>query len=210
MYDEAEKQLDIFEAIKKKLAEIKKLAPTKSVWKRMMHYTAMAEYVKLREQLVREGKAKRPFERAASIVATRMGKKAYFARQVRRNTNYFYKNGRLPSFQSKRRGGKLSLLDNNEAVALAVRRYLALQQIGEISPDALRRHLINEIFPSLSSENVDNIPQTIATRTMQRWLHKLGFLRSRAKKGVYVDGHNRPDVIKARKNFLDRLKELEV
>ena len=97
-----------------------------------------------------------------------------------------------------------------EAVALAVRRYLAQQQIGEITPDALRKHLINEIFPSLPSENADVvIPQSIATRTMQRWLRKLGFLRSRAKKGVYVDGHNRPDVIEARKKFLDRIKELE-
>ena len=176
-----------------------------------MHYTAMAEYVKLREDLVREGKAKQPFQRAASIVAARMGKKEYFARQIRKNTYYFYRNGHLPPLQSKRRGGKLSLLDNNKAVALAVRRYLAQQQIGEITPDALRKHLINEIFPSLPSENADVvIPQLIATRTMQRWLCKLGFLRSRAKKGVYVDGHNRPDVIEARKKFLDRIKELEL
>ena len=206
--DEAAEPVDICSAIKGTLQGLRKLKPSPSVWKRLMMFTAMVEYDKLRNHLVKEGKSKWPYQRASVIVAHRMGKGKSFARRVRANTSFYYKNNCLPALTTKKRPGGNSLLEN-EAVQLAVRRYLASQQIGDISPASLRKHLINHVFPALLPDSTGSIPTTISTRTVQRWLHKLGYVRSRAKKGVYVDGHNRPDVVEARNKFLERVKELE-
>jgi hypothetical protein len=46
-----------------------------------------------------------------------------------------------------------------------------------------------------------------STRTAIRWLNKLGFLHSKFTKGVYVDGHERDDVVEYRKKFLEDMEE---
>ena len=44
---------------------------------------------------------------------------------------------------------------------------------------------------------------TIVEYTAQHWLKfKLGYECREAKKGIYIDGHECPDVIKERKEFL--------
>ena len=51
---------------------------------------------------------------------------------------------------------------------------------------------------------------TVSRSTAQRWLYKLGFQHKVAKKGVYIDGHDRPDVIDYRNNvFLPQMAEVE-
>lgn len=52
-------------------------------------------------------------------------------------------------------------------------------------------------------------PVEIKSRTARRWLHKLGFEYKDVKKDVFVDGHERPDVIEDREQFLKTKKELE-
>jgi hypothetical protein len=47
----------------------------------------------------------------------------------------------------------------------------------------------------------------ISEATAQRWLKKMGFEFKKFTKSVYVDGHEREDVIKYRKKFL---KEMEM
>ena len=47
-----------------------------------------------------------------------------------------------------------------------------------------------------------NMPRTISIRTANRWLHQLGFTPQSHKKGSYVDGHEREDVVKSREEFL--------
>ena len=44
-------------------------------------------------------------------------------------------------------------------------------------------------------------PRTVSLTTSLRWLHHLGFLVLTPKKGVFVDGHERPDVVAQRKEF---------
>ena len=53
-----------------------------------------------------------------------------------------------------------------------------------------------------------NIPSSVSNRTACRWLHKLGFKPSSTRKGVYIDGHERDDVVKYRKLYLKRLEIL--
>lgn len=49
---------------------------------------------------------------------------------------------------------------------------------------------------------------TIQTRTIRRWLHRLGFDWREVKKGVFVDGHERPDVIQYRQEFVSTIRQL--
>jgi len=45
--------------------------------------------------------------------------------------------------------------------------------------------------------------------TARRWLHKLSWRYMQKKKGMYIDGHEREDVVEYRKKFVERWKEYE-
>ena len=64
----------------------------------------------------------------------------------------------------------------------------------------------NDLLPSYHLP--PNLPR-ISLCTATRWLHKLGFRPQSHKKGAYVDGHERGDVVKSHKEFLKKLKELK-
>lgn len=49
----------------------------------------------------------------------------------------------------------------------------------------------------------------IHVRTARRWLHKLSWRYQQKKKGMYIDGHERDDVVQYRKGFVERWKEYE-
>jgi len=63
---------------------------------------------------------------------------------------------------------------------------------------------IQEVI-DLSSENKHAI---ITSRTMRRWLNSLGFSWRDVKKGVFLDGHEREDVVQYRKEFLRIVHDL--
>lgn len=48
----------------------------------------------------------------------------------------------------------------------------------------------------------------IRARTARRWLRRLGYRWQDVKKGVFIDGHERPDVVEYRKWFLDEMERL--
>lgn len=56
------------------------------------------------------------------------------------------------------------------------------------------------LFPKLKIEN------TICPSTAVSWLKGLGFRRSKYKKGIYIDGHERADVVEARKEFVSYME----
>jgi len=62
------------------------------------------------------------------------------------------------------------------------------------------------IIPSIG---LDLGGKSIGEKCSRRWLHKLGYSMTEVKKGVYVDGHERKDVIEYRTEFLKTVKENE-
>ena len=52
-------------------------------------------------------------------------------------------------------------------------------------------------------------PIVIRSRTARRWLCKLGYEYKDVRKDVFVDGHERSDVVEDRKNFLTKMEELK-
>ncbi|ORU94723.1 MAG: hypothetical protein A6F71_09525 [Cycloclasticus sp. symbiont of Poecilosclerida sp. M] len=49
----------------------------------------------------------------------------------------------------------------------------------------------------------------VCTSTASEWLHELGFSYKQFSKGVYFDGHERPDVVEDRKKYLATLSSYE-
>ena len=68
-------------------------------------------------------------------------------------------------------------------------------------------HALNKIIlPSLGMSP----SKPLCERTARRWLVKLGWTRTILRKGVYMDGHERSDVVEYReKVFLPKMKEFE-
>jgi hypothetical protein len=87
-----------------------------------------------------------------------------------------------------------------------VRRYLAAQNLGTITPHLLCRHVNDVILPALEMTKKKG---SISKRTAINWLKKLGYVCKDVKKGVYHDGHEHSDVVEARKKFLEEMKRYE-
>ena len=67
-------------------------------------------------------------------------------------------------------------------------------------------HWINEEL--LPNENLEpGFPRQISVETARKWLHELGFEVLSADKGMFFDGHEREDVVKERKIFLEKMIE---
>jgi hypothetical protein len=81
-----------------------------------------------------------------------------------------------------------------------VRTYLASQNLGTVAPWTFCHHVNTTILPTL------DIKATITESTAQRWLRlKLSYECKESKKGMYVDGHKHPDVIKEREVFIRQI-----
>lgn len=64
-------------------------------------------------------------------------------------------------------------------------------------PSKLRKYVNERLLPEL------NIEGSICERTVARWLNKLGFRVCNVQKGVYIDGHEREEVVAARKEYIE-------
>ena len=78
--------------------------------------------------------------------------------------------------------------------------------LGTITPRELCRHINQVIIPAL---DLSEKKSSICKCTAINWLKKLGYMCRDVKKGVYHDGHECPDVIKAHKKFLDQMQQYE-
>jgi hypothetical protein len=96
------------------------------------------------------------------------------------------------------------LLD--ERVKTAARGWLTSQKVGEVNPRRFQQALNTEILPALSI----TLTRPLCERTARRWLLKLGWRLKALKKGVYMDGHERDDVVKYRNEvFLPAMAKFE-
>ena len=68
--------------------------------------------------------------------------------------------------------------------------------------------LESDLLPLVRQHHPD-APSKVSVSTAICWLHKLGFNPSSTKKGLYIDGHERKDVVDYRKLYLIKLEVLE-
>jgi hypothetical protein len=190
----------IEEIVAARLKDIKKLKTPRAI-KMVTQLTAVAEYVKLCRRYVSDSKCKRPCLNASLAVERHMYKGSHFTHQVRWNEAYLIWYKRLPATKAGAFRGQYSLLENN-TICQSVRVYLAVQKLGEITPKELCQHVNNVILPAINLTRKDG---SICEQTAIRWLIKLGYPCKNVKKGLYHDGHKRPDVIKDHDIYIDQL-----
>lgn len=92
---------------------------------------------------------------------------------------------------------------NDDAVKTAIRAYIKENAVVLGRPNIRVRGVakfVNELLPSLGYKKV-------AESTVLRWMHQLGFKLRRLKGKVWVDGHDRPDVLAQRREFLRVLRD---
>jgi hypothetical protein len=133
------------------------------------------------------------------------GTGVHFARQVRFLARHYQLFEHLPA--SNRGGDHGRSLLNDERVQTSARTYLLDLPVGEVTTAQFHRVLNERILPSLGYQLRGT---GLSLRTARRWLYKLGWRHTELKKGVYMDGHERPDVVEYRNNvFLPLMASLE-
>jgi hypothetical protein len=70
-----------------------------------------------------------------------------------------------------------------------------------VRPSKLRSYVNEHLLPELGFGG------SICERTATRWLGKLGFRLCHVQKGVYVDGHEREEVVAARKTYIEFMEK---
>ncbi|KAF7343545.1 hypothetical protein MSAN_01975000 [Mycena sanguinolenta] len=68
--------------------------------------------------------------------------------------------------------------------------------VNEEMPRSLKQYLELELFPRIGYKVVHGI----SVATARRWLHEQGFEYTEVKKGLFYDGHERPDNVDYRQN----------
>lgn len=118
----------------------------------------------------------------------------HFARRIRFIARHYQLFEQLPA--EKRGGDRGHSLLNDEQIQAGARAHLASLPTGEVTPKRFHHALHERILPSLGFI----LAKPLSERTARRWLIKLGWRRTMLKKGVYMDGHERPDVVEYRAN----------
>jgi hypothetical protein len=132
------------------------------------------------------------------------GTGVHFTRQIRFLARHYQLFEQVTE-EKRGTGGGRSLL-KDERVQAATRAHLSTVPKGEVTPKGFHRALNERILPSLGFA----LKAWLSERTARRWLISLGWRRTRVKKGVYMDGHERPDVVKYRNNiFLPLMASFE-
>jgi hypothetical protein len=133
------------------------------------------------------------------------GKGTWFARRIRALARHYQIFEKLPV---EKRGGSANAWSclHNESVQKRTLDWLRAQPTGKVTPRGLQRALNSTIFPELNIRP----KKPFSECTARRWLIKLGWRRTVVRKGVYMDGHEREDVIKYRNEvFLPAMARFE-
>ena len=94
------------------------------------------------------------------------------------------------------------------------------EELNKAASDFVRKNAVVKGRPNLTSHSFSQwvnqsllpssildpgYPRSISVETGCKWLHELGFEVLDKKKGVYIDGHERDDVVQHRQRFLRQM-----
>ena len=124
-------------------------------------------------------------------------------------TIFFQNEGEVPeSTQGKyqRSGIVWSCEDLNKRATKYVRENADVKGRPNLTVCSFSEWVNNELLPNETLE--PGFPRKISHETGRKWLHELGFSVVSKKKGTFVDGHEREDVVQYRSKFLRRMVTL--
>ncbi|POW23227.1 hypothetical protein PSHT_00407 [Puccinia striiformis] len=120
----------------------------------------------------------------------------YLSRSIQREAKNIIKHQRLLEVKRGNQKTHRSLLDNIE-LRKELFTWAASQVPGHVTPLTFREYTINTVFPKF------NIHHGLSRDSATRWMMKLGYRPQEHRKCLYFDGHERPDVLEARKKYIE-------
>ena len=193
----------------KKLLRSSKSAPT---GQNLMRHMAVLYFLQLQ--------LKRPWETREAlslVVSESFGKRTETARRIRAWEKSWISVGTIKIGLRGISASAFSWLDD-EGVLLAVREYIATvgekltsHGLAQAVTQYLQSDMIgcDEVETTLRDEHSIAWKRSISERTARNWLNKLGFAWKDVRKGVYIDGHERDDVVRYRQDmFLPSVQQL--
>jgi hypothetical protein len=147
------------------------------------------------------------WRQASNLAARAAGKSLKFARKIREWIHSYLHHQKLPMhrygcFHS-------SILDDED-----IQQAIQLQLLEKASKAYICAQDLVDIVKTLQLQELLGLKgngtiTAISIRTAQRWLRKHDWRYGRPKKGMYIDGHEREDIVKYRNEFIQRWKEYE-
>jgi len=142
----------------------------------------------------------------------------YMARQIRKWGREYLLNGKLAPHRQGA-NAKIAPMIENEAFASKCQTWLKDCKPEKRGPLALKKFIEESVFPTLPKPEKAPISDTsrppkperitISETTCREYLKKWGYCFLAHKKDVYMDGHERADVVEARLGWVSRMLELE-
>lgn len=141
--------------------------------------------------------------RAAEIAGMMIGRSD---KSIRSWKSRFIETGEIPDCKQGKyqRSG---ILWSNESLNKKAIKYIRLNNNVKGKPN-LTVHSFCEYINEdlLQNETLEpGFPRRISVETARKWLHQLGFQVMEKKKGTFVDGHEREDVVEYRLKFLRKM-----
>ena len=179
------------------LEDIKKLIADKSLILQVKtRLQLVMQYINLRLSGLRRMDA-------SKTLAISIEKGDYQARLIRSWAQNFIIHRQIPiSMRGKHQ--KVKSLLGDEDIHQMITEYL--WSVGyNVTVSGFKAYIEQEVFPSIGIER----KKTISDNTARAWLKHFGWEFRIEKKDVYYDGHERPDVIEYRQEFLHEISEME-
>ena len=130
-------------------------------------------------------------------------------RTIRRWIDDFASNeGEFSDSQQGHYTRSTTLMSNDglcEKARVYIRENAAPKGRPNLTAAAFCQWVNNDLLPNSTLE--PGYPRRVSVETARKWLHDLGFDGQHMSKGVFIDGHERPDVVESRKQFLRKMTE---
>ena len=96
--------------------------------------------------------------------------------------------------------------DLNKKPTRYIRDHAAIKGQANLTAGSFCHWVNEDLLPNETLE--PGFPRKIGVETARKWMHEMGFMVLMSKKGTFVDGHERDDVVQYRKRFLRRMVAL--
>jgi hypothetical protein len=141
------------------------------------------------------------WRRSSQFVAKIQGRGTSHARHIREWAINFLKWRDLPLHQLNRKRGTAV---DDEDIAQEIKASMVEKAKGKF----LKAQDVVEIVASPKMQAIFELKgiskPSISIKTALRWLEKLGWTFGKLKNGMYLDGHERSDVVEYRRGFVER------
>lgn len=142
-----------------------------------------------------------PRTKAAEFAGMMMGKADRTIRQWKAD---YVNHGSIPDNKQgkyQRSGVLWSSEDLNRKACRYVREHANVKGEPNLTIASFCRWINDELLPNASLP--PGFPRRVSLETARKWMHEMGFETLSVTKGMFFDGHERPDVVEARKQFLE-------